>query len=117
MPNIDFDRGLLHYDMCKMTISEPVSYDRGIVGFRHRILCSNRDEFLSRPTEFAHFHSFEVQNHEMTITYMSANKATEQRPRTFPRPEWFRLVGDRCSGRRHLAGSLKDGETSFAVRS
>ncbi|KAL4073334.1 NRDE protein-domain-containing protein [Scleroderma yunnanense] len=23
------------------------------------ILCSNRDEFLSRPTEFAHFHSFE----------------------------------------------------------
>ncbi|KAI6030438.1 NRDE protein-domain-containing protein [Pisolithus orientalis] len=27
------------------------------------ILCSNRDEYLSRPTEFAHFHSFETQGH------------------------------------------------------
>ncbi|KAL4081170.1 NRDE protein-domain-containing protein [Scleroderma citrinum] len=28
------------------------------------ILCSNRDEFLSRPTEFAHFHSFEVRENK-----------------------------------------------------
>ncbi|KAI6014729.1 hypothetical protein BKA83DRAFT_4343943 [Pisolithus microcarpus] len=27
------------------------------------ILCSNRDEYLTRPTEFAHFHSFEAQGH------------------------------------------------------
>ncbi|KIJ64585.1 hypothetical protein HYDPIDRAFT_111952 [Hydnomerulius pinastri MD-312] len=29
------------------------------------ILCSNRDEYLSRPTEFAHFHSFEKKGHSL----------------------------------------------------
>ncbi|KAF9240260.1 NRDE protein-domain-containing protein [Melanogaster broomeanus] len=29
------------------------------------ILCSNRDEYLARPTEFAHFHSFGEQGHTL----------------------------------------------------
>ena len=40
-------------------LSAPFSCDL----FRHgRVLCTNRDEYLSRPTEPAHWHSFESLN-------------------------------------------------------
>ena len=56
-----------------MTIFDTASHDHGLMKCRYRIMCSNRDEFLSRPTEFAHFHSFEVRDHNVAINHISAD--------------------------------------------
>ena len=38
----------------------PIPFCLRLTGHTARILCSNKDEYLSRPTAPAHFHAFEV---------------------------------------------------------